>query len=406
MKMTRLAWWAWSLSWWGLLACTADPVQPAPLAADTVVAPTPDEGAIDGREETQSPPDTLEADTQSPAPPPASTVDLPPTTGRIPADFAGGHNCWPWVSTAEGGDWADTLAETGCYLLGGDSPEVVAEAIAYDVRVPLWADLAGKTRYLFLPEGAQLGWNATTSFDFPDGTVLLKEFFLDGALVESRFVLKAAGTWEAATYRWNATFSDATVVRLSETLKIGEHDWLLPGIEDCTLCHTNSADFVLGLRGDQLFREVDMFGLGEVNQVAALNDLGLFKPPLPATIELSPLARIDDSEATVTERARSYMASNCANCHRPGGAPHSDIDLRIGTPLSEMRACDVFPLNTVLGLGALARIIVPGEPDRSLLSLRMERRDDEAMPQLGTFVVHEAGAVLIRAWIEGLAACE
>ena len=50
-------------------------------------------------------------------------------------------------------------------------------------------------------------------------------------------------------------------------------------------------------------------------------------------------------------------------------------------------------------------LIAPGEPARSALLNRMDRRDVNGMPPLGSNVVDDAGVALIDAWIRSLGGC-
>ena len=49
-----------------------------------------------------------------------------------------------------------------------------------------------------------------------------------------------------------------------------------------------------------------------------------------------------------------------------------------------------------------ARIVVPGDPDRSMIVHRMATLGLGRMPTLGSSVVDEQGLELIRAWIRSL----
>jgi hypothetical protein len=53
-----------------------------------------------------------------------------------------------------------------------------------------------------------------------------------------------------------------------------------------------------------------------------------------------------------------------------------------------------------------ARLIAPGEPDRSVLLARVNRRDQHAMPPIGSTVVDAQGVALLRQWIQGLSSCQ
>lgn len=376
------------------------------LDATADVAMDAGDAAIDGVDDTDSDAGDVAVTDADPDAPPVPTVTLPSTDGRVPASLTREHACSVRVNADGARAWAPTLSSTGCYDLGEGTPQPVAAALPYLVRVPLWSDSADKARFLLLPPDGTMAWDDTRTFELPVGTVLIKEFRLDGVLVESRFVQLDTDGWQAATYRWRDDLSDADVVLTSQAITVGDTPWLLPGPDDCVLCHTAASGFVLGLRGDQLWLDADAFGLGPVNQVAAWHEAGLFDAPLPAELELWPLTPLDDPEATVGQRARSYLDANCANCHQPGGAPHAELDLRITTALDATRAVGVYPLSGDLGLGRDARNIAPGDPDHSVLALRMADRREFAMPQLGTYAVDEQAVAVVREWIAGLDSTE
>ena len=52
-----------------------------------------------------------------------------------------------------------------------------------------------------------------------------------------------------------------------------------------------------------------------------------------------------------------------------------------------------------------ARIVDPGSPETSVLSLRLHAEGDERMPALGSLRHDEDGIALVDAWIAGLADC-
>ena len=87
-----------------------------------------------------------------------------------------------------------------------------------------------------------------------------------------------------------------------------------------------------------------------------------------------------------------------------GGPTPVNLDLRYTTSLADTDACDVVPTSDDLGIG-MARIIAPGDAARSVLVARMDLRDINAMPPLGSTVVDAAGVTLITDRINGLANC-
>src|SRR5581483_4018309 len=52
------------------------------------------------------------------------------------------------------------------------SPRVVP----YEVISPLFADYAAKRRFIYVPEGAKIGYSPTEKWSFPVGTILVKTF--------------------------------------------------------------------------------------------------------------------------------------------------------------------------------------------------------------------------------------
>ena len=81
------------------------------------------------------------------------------------------------------------------------------------------------------------------------------------------------------------------------------------------------------------------------------------------------------------------------------------MDLRYGTALAAMNACDAQPGSGQLGLGADARLIAPGNAAKSLIPYRMSRRDQHGMPPLGSVQSDVAGVALIQEWINSLTTC-
>jgi mono/diheme cytochrome c family protein len=119
-------------------------------------------------------------------------------------------------------------------------------------------------------------------------------------------------------------------------------------------------------------------------------------PSLPDPFGSAPLA----------DRARAYLHTNCAGCHRPGGPTPSSMDWRYETPLGQTGSCNV-PASSGSALGIQdARLLAPGDPQRSLIWQRMGRRDVHAMPPVGSLQVDTAGLSLLQDWINSLGSCD
>ncbi|WP_226895519.1 LamG-like jellyroll fold domain-containing protein, partial [Luteolibacter marinus] len=108
---------------------------------------------------------------------------------------------------------------------------------------------------------------------------------------------------------------------------------------------------------------------------------------------------IGDSSASLEERVRSYLDSNCAQCHRPGGV-RAFFDARFTTPLNEqqlIRGAVEAPLS-----GPGDRVIVPGDLAGSVLRVRHGTTGSVKMPPVAKNQVDEAAAGVIAEWILSL----
>src|SRR5690606_24304425 len=156
--------------------------------------------------------------------------------------------------------------------------------------------------------------------------------------------------------------------------------------------HTSAAGRTLGLETAQLNRTLTYPQTGRTaNQLATLSHIGVLTPPLAQPEAQAALSDPADGSAGLDQRARAYPHTNCAQCHRPGGPTPSGMDLRYTTTLAATNACNASPSSGDLGLGADARLIAPGAASLSLLVNRMNRRDEHAMPPLGSAQVDAAG---------------
>ena len=248
---------------------------------------------------------------------------------------------------------------------------------------------------------------ADGDFALPNGSVLLKHFRLGGTLVETRlFMRHPDGAWAGYSYEWNAAQTDATLVVGGKVAQIGGQSWIFPSGNDCLSCHTAAAGFALGLETAELNHDLTYPSTGRTaNQIDTLDAIGLFDSPQPDPVALPALTDPADAAAPLAERARAYLHTNCAQCHRPNGPTPSSMDLRYPTALTDTQACDAPPQAGDLGLGQAARIVAPGDPDHSVLLERMSHRDANAMPPLGSNLVDDDGVALIRDWIAGLRGC-
>lgn len=310
-------------------------------------------------------------------------------------------------ATTSGPGVATQLSATGC--VEPTNPKTpVSGLIPYTPNAPFWSDGVSKQRWIGLPDGQNITVGADGDWDFPNGTVLMKNFTLNDQLIETRlFMRHPDGVWAGYSYEWNAAGTDATLVRDGKRVTVGSQEWIYPSEAQCMQCHTEAAGRSLGLETRQLATSITYPQTGrQGHQLLTLNSINTLSPPLADPAAEVPYPSPTGTTGTVSERARSYLHTNCAQCHRPDGPTTTNMDLRYSTLLAETNACDATPTVSDLGI-ADARLIAPGASARSVVVARMKLRDHpDAMPPngLGT-QVDTQGVQLIEEWINSLASC-
>ena len=327
--------------------------------------------------------------------------------GEIYFTDYGGGRIMQLVQTAVGVDEVpEQLSASGC-VDSGDVTQPYSGLVPYAINAPFWSDGAQKERLIGLPNGTTISIDATDDWDFPRGTVIVKNFRLNGRLIETRHLMRHPdGVWAGYTYEWNAAGTEATRVRNGKVVNIDGQDWVYPDEAECLRCHTAVAGVTLGPETAQMNRDFTYPQTGRTdNQLVTYDAVAMFSSPLagdPATLPalVDPMAETADLDA----RARAYLHTNCASCHQPGGPTPVNLDLRHTTLLANTNTCDIEPTGADLGID-MPRIIAPGDASRSVLVQRMAVRDLNAMPPLASTVVDASGVALITDWINGLAGC-
>jgi len=306
------------------------------------------------------------------------------------------------------------LSQTGCFEPGKPG-QPIAEFFAYEVNSPLWSDDSLKSRFLRIPSGKAItvkdcDQNPATClpieqggtpedeghFDLPIGSILIKNFRLQGKLIETRVLVRAATlTWKGYSYEWNEDATEASLLADFKDRTVGAQVWHYPNQQECLQCHTAAGGRSLGPTTRQLDRVT-----GEGNQLDRLVALGLL-PSRPKALAPYPDPR---QTGPLEGRARAYLQSNCSFCHRPGG-PFSDMDFRYDTKLLDMNVCNV-PIIRGTGDPALPPMrMVPGQPEVSSMSFRMHNRAGYGMPKIGSNLVDPEGVALLDQWISSITTC-
>src|SRR6202034_3024264 len=144
-------------------------------------------------------------------------------------------------------------------------------------------------------------------------------------------------------YKWRPDYSDADLLSssLTEAIPITTPTgvitqmWYYPSPSDCLQCHTPVANYVLGVNARQLNGSNTYLNGVTDNQLRALNRAGLLYPAIDESQipGIESLTSVSNAAASYVQRARSYLAANCAQCHHPGGLGPT-FDARYDTPLT------------------------------------------------------------------------
>lgn len=320
-------------------------------------------------------------------------------------DYGGGGLYQITATSSGGGGVATQLSATGC-VAAGNPTQPASGLIPYAPSAAFWSDGAVKQRWIGLPNGQNITVGSNGDWDFPNGSVLVKNFRLGNTLVETRlFMRHPDGVWAGYSYEWNAQQTGATLVVGGKQTTVAGQTWIFPSEAQCLQCHTAAAGRTLGLENLQLAHPITYPETGRnAHQLVTLNAINVLSPPVANPTTLTPYPDPSGTAGTLAERARAYLHTNCAGCHRTGGPTPSNMDLRYGTALMSTNACDANPQLGDLGI-ANARLIAFGDAARSVLVARMNRRDANGMPPIASAQADAAGVTLISSWINSLTSC-
>ena len=256
--------------------------------------------------------------------------------------------------------------------------------IPYELISSLFTDYSIKNRFLWMPDGVSAEYISSSSvFDFPVGTILIKNFSYDDVLpemisknIETRLMIKKESGWIFADYIWNedqteASFSlDGSVVDIS-WLQNGEErniSYRIPSASECLTCHKISDGAIPnGVKPRNINKTLD-YRSNSMNQLDKWMEMGYLNS-YPTDLEA--VANWKDLSEPLERRVRSYIDINCAHCHSDN--THCEyrpirLSYEATEDLANMGVC--LTPDTNLGNGT-DLIINPGNIDRSVLHFRM-----------------------------------
>ena len=267
------------------------------------------------------------------------------------------------------------------------------------MNAPPWLPGLKVKTYFKLPEGSRIQSSFSDEWIMPERTVIVQHYSTVGGLPHETHVFRALpdGKYQAVAYRWSKETDDAFLVRRGEMVSLPDDSgiqYYSPGPEKLL----NPQQSFLGYLPKINMRQ---FNVGtQISEWSSMEllDIWIREKDLNG---FGRLASLDDPDASLELKVRSYLDVNCTNCHQPGGPSRGKFDARFETPLERKNL-----INGELMAGDLriegAKIVVPGDPDRSILLQRMKHKGPFKMPPVSVHNVESPAIEVIEEWIRGL----
>ena len=297
----------------------------------------------------------------------------------------------------------------------------ISDVIPYTIASELFSDYAEKLRFIKVPKNRPISHNEDLSFNYPDGTFLIKTFYYqsdvrdsnsDRRLIETRLLKKTGSEWLAIPYVWNNEQTDAVLALAGDRKDVS---WIhsdgkpisilysVPNLNQCKSCHVyNNIQQPIGPKVRNLNLDL-IYDNISTNQLDKWVSVGILEPfdnnSLPRTVDY-----LDVHDGNLDQRARAWLDINCAHCHRRGG-PAETSGLYLELEETDPTALGILkpPVAAGRGSGDLKYNIVPGHAEQSIMDFRIQSLDPGIMmPELNRKLVHKEGVEIIQAWINSM----
>ena len=344
------------------------------------------------------------------------TFGLDPRDGEVlVANFHNGSISKLVHRTSEDAGIPRLLSEVGAF--SNVAALTTTNVLPFEVISEFWSDGAIKSRWFSLEHAQEkIVFHETNSWEIPTGAIFIKHFDLEitnglpasRRRLETRFLVKTTNAAYGLTYRWNKAQTDAELVPpegSEEWITVydqGEprpQKWVYPGWEQCKSCHTEAGGHVLGFNTLQLNRPVTRDSK-TTNQIDWLASLQTFVNANEIeTTRLPKFSSLHDSNAPLQHKVRSYLNSNCAQCHQPGGPSFGTFwDARITTPIEDAKIVDSILSRSPPPMSVVSRrnLQLSYIYDRVRVSSPHEAF---RMPPLGTSIAHPLFVETLTNWI-------
>ncbi|MDP7205165.1 MAG: c-type cytochrome, partial [Pirellulaceae bacterium] len=339
-------------------------------------------------------------------------------------DYAGGiYRLAENPNSSQNSDFPRLLSQTGLFSSVAKQ-QPAAGVAAFTVASHHWSDHATASYLVGVPGQEPISLEKGV-FSFPEGTVLAKTHSTrtsrtqsDSARVmETQLLLYQGGQWDAYSYAWNEDQTDAELVPAEgsqRVMKISDpaipggsenYSWRYHSRTECLTCHNTRHGQLIGFLVPQLNHETP-----DGRQLDRLQQAGLIRwaewdkataDKKPSTADLASLVDPRQVYVDLATRARSYLFTNCAHCHMPGGGGTATIDLRHEVTLELTKTIGATPSQGNFLLQD-ARIIAPGDPAGSVLLYRMSKTGSGHMPHIGPRLVDTEAVKMLGNWIASM----
>lgn len=323
-------------------------------------------------------------------------------------------------------EFPTTLLETG--LRSSDGVLKNADGlIGFEPVVSMWRDgTVARNRVVGIPGSGSIevlprvrrrsDSSLRERMTFPHDSVLAHDIVLtddsgNDVRLETQVLHFNGHSWYGYSYVWNPDQTDATLVPAEgQQLQLSDYGrfqdrstWTIHSRSECLRCHNTWAGGPLAFTVPQLSGQSHTDERSELERLTALGVLhgDVLEDDIRRTRAYPPLTDPADDAAAIADRARSYLAVNCAHCHQQGAGGTATIDLRFAATLDETKLIETAPAQGAFLIPS-ARLVASGEPWNSVLLYRMSCSGRGRMPHIGSNRVDVAAVQLVREWIESL----
>lgn len=317
--------------------------------------------------------------------------------------------------TNTGFEFRTNLSDYGFFMGKLKDLQPAPSLVKYELATPLFSDYSVKDRFIYLPKGQAMSYSSDGLLDFPDSTIIIKNFAYlnrnhEKVMIETRLLVKdpADKSWKVMAYLWNREQTDAVKFIIGKKIPIElldtkgqlvSTDYQVPNTNDCKSCHANNSKLTpIGPKA----RNLNFIVTGQAeNQLVQWASAGHLQG-LPSTDKITRMPDFRDSlHFTLEQRARAYLDINCAHCHTKGGdAYNTGLFLEYEQQDPNFLGIMKSPVSAGGGAGGLNFDIVPGNAKSSILAYRMNSTvAGTAMPELARGLIHTEGVDLVVKWI-------